>query len=194
MLYIEKDVDEVIATVKSDDDKVLLLRYEDKKCTSMIVRRIADSHLEYVKDKRNSFQIMSALRATFERKSIASQLYLRKKLLLMKCGEGENLMHHFLEFDKVVRDLKSSGAKMEDLDIVCSLLLTLSESFSVVVSTLETLDPSQLNMEFVRGHLLDEANKRKSVVQISNYYDEDVAMHGAAFRWKCYFCHQVGHR
>lgn len=114
----------------------------------------------------------------------------------MKCGEGDDLMKHFLEFDKTVRDLKSSGAKMENLDIVISLLMTLPESYNTIVSALETLDPNQLDIEVVRGRLLDEANKRKCLDSGIYGGNEDVAMHGAAgeFRWKCYFCKRIGHK
>ena len=85
---------------------------------------------------------------------------------------------------------------MENLDIVISLLMTLPESYNTIVSALETLDPNQLDIEFVRGRLLDEANKRKCLDSGIYGGNEDVAMHGAAgkFRWKCYFCKRIGHK
>lgn len=41
----------------------------------MIIRRIVDTHLEYVKDKSTSFEIIGALQSIFERKSIESVVF-----------------------------------------------------------------------------------------------------------------------
>lgn len=57
------------------------LKRNDRKCKSQIVQRIADSHLEYVKDEETAHGIWTVLSNTFERKGIASQLRLRKLLL-----------------------------------------------------------------------------------------------------------------
>ncbi|KAK9727548.1 hypothetical protein QE152_g19157 [Popillia japonica] len=89
-----------------------------------------------------------------------SQLYLRKKLLTMKYRESERIENYFIKFDEVVRELKSVGAKLEDVDIVCHLLLTLPKSFDPIVTALETLEPARLTLEFVKGKLLDHEAKR----------------------------------
>ncbi|KAK9700777.1 hypothetical protein QE152_g31035 [Popillia japonica] len=101
--------------------------------------RIADSHLEYVKDQHTAFDMWNILSTTFERKSIANQLLLkdqhtafdmwnilsttferksianqlllRKRLLTMKLNSGiETLESHFLKFDNTIRELKLAGA------------------------------------------------------------------------------------
>lgn len=56
----------------------------DKKCKSIIVQCVSNTHLEYIKDKRTAYQMWTALETVFQRKGVASQLYLRKKLLTMK--------------------------------------------------------------------------------------------------------------
>lgn len=88
--YIEKDVNDTVQFL-TNQENIDLHRKNDKKCKSIIIRRIADSHLEYVKDKKTSMEVIQALKKTFERKSLASQLYLRRKLLTLKCAEGEDL-------------------------------------------------------------------------------------------------------
>uniref|UniRef100_A0A1Y1N9Z0 Retrotransposon gag domain-containing protein n=1 Tax=Photinus pyralis TaxID=7054 RepID=A0A1Y1N9Z0_PHOPY len=97
---------------------------KDKKCKSIIVQCVANTHLEYIKDKHSAFQMWGALQAVFQRKGIASQIYLRKKLLTMKFDKG-TLEEYFLKFEGTVRELKSVGAKLEDVDVVCHLLITL---------------------------------------------------------------------
>lgn len=95
----------------------------------------------------------------FERKSIASQLLLRKQLLIMKYSEGENITDYFLRFDIMIRELKS---KMEELDIVVHLLLTLPKSYDNLVTALETIDQEKLTLEFVKICLMDEHNKQSN--------------------------------
>jgi hypothetical protein len=68
-------------------------------------------------------------------------------------GEKDSLENHLLEFEKVLRDLKSVGAKMEEEDIICQLLISLPMSYEQIVTALETMKAEELTMEFVKGGL-----------------------------------------
>lgn len=134
----------------------------DKKCKSVIVQCVANSHLEYIKDKNTSYDMWKALEKVFQRKGVASQLYLRRKLLTMKFNANEMLETHFTKFEETIRELKSVGATLEEVDIVCHLLLTLPKSYDTIVTALETLETNKLTLEFVKGKLLDHEVKRKN--------------------------------
>lgn len=170
--YIKRD----LATIMESASETEKRNHEknERKCKLVLVQHYADSYLEYVQDKRMAKEIFNALRAVFERKSIAGQLWLRKKLITLKYRES--IANHFLEFDKIVWELKSIGAKLEDLDIICHLLLTLSKSFDSLVTALKTLNPKQLTMEFVKSRLLDEYSKRNSINAEAGKFGESVAM------------------
>lgn len=157
--FIEKDMDTILEGAKEDTAQITALKLKEKKCKSLIIQCIADSHLEYVKEKEHAKDIYDLLVSTFERKSLSGQIYLRKRLLTLKCNEGESIENHFLVFDKIVRDLKSTGATLEEEDVVCHLLLILPKSFEAVVTALETLEPKKLTIEFVKSRLLDESEK-----------------------------------
>ncbi|KAK9708086.1 hypothetical protein QE152_g27450 [Popillia japonica] len=62
----------------------------DTKCKSILIQRIANSHLEYVKEK--------------------------KKLLTMKLKESYSLEEHFMKFETITRELKSVGGKLEEVE------------------------------------------------------------------------------
>ncbi|VVC28089.1 Integrase, catalytic core,Ribonuclease H-like domain [Cinara cedri] len=70
-------------------------RKNDNKCKSLIVKCIAVSYLEYVMGKNTSKEIWNSLLKTFERKRVASLLYLKKRLLTIKCSGKINLESHF---------------------------------------------------------------------------------------------------
>lgn len=150
----------------------------------------------------------NALEKVFQRKGIASQLYLRKKLLTMKFSE-DSLEKFFVMFDEIIRELKSVGAKLEETDVVCHLLLTLPKSFDNIVTALETLDPDKLTLEFVKGKLLDHEMKminssdppvdsaaflnRK---QKKGQWHGETTNHGnksSSFQFKCHNCGKKGH-
>lgn len=194
--YIEEKWDDIIESTIDDDDEIKCIM-EEKKCKSILVQCISDSHLEYVQDKRRAKDMFDSLKEVFERKSVASQLYLRKKLITMKYEDTDDMSDHFLVFDKTVRELKSIGATLENLDIVCHLLLSMPSSYENLVIALETLDPEKLSITFVKSRLLDEYTKRKqSEGTISRKSINSVAMNASEsnFQFKCYRCHKTGHK
>lgn len=75
---------------------------------SLLVQCIADMHLEYVRGKI-SIEAWDCLVATFESKGIAGQLYLKQLLLKIKLAESDFLEEHFVVFNSLVRQLKTSG-------------------------------------------------------------------------------------
>lgn len=52
---VDRSLETLIATlpVATADVQIIALRKNDRKCKSLITQRIADSHLEYVKEKNN---------------------------------------------------------------------------------------------------------------------------------------------
>lgn len=194
--YIEEDWDHILeSTIDYEDEMKCIM--EEKKCKSIIVQCISDSHLEYVQDKTRAKDMYDSLKGVFERQSVASQLYLRKKLITMKYEDTDDMSGHFLVFDKTVRELKSIGATMENLDIVCHLLLSMPPSYENLVIALETLDPNKLTINFVKSRLLDEFTKRKQSEGANlRKSNNAVAMNASEsnFKFKCYRCQKTGHK
>lgn len=77
----------------------------------------------------------------------------------MKYGLSETMSAHFLKFDRLICELKSIGAMIEETDVVCHLLLTLPSKYDAVVTALETLSTEQLKISFVKNRLLDKEAK-----------------------------------
>ncbi|KAK9743562.1 hypothetical protein QE152_g8491 [Popillia japonica] len=62
--FIQTDVNEMIGAEENDSKKEDFLK-RDRKCKSHIIMRIADSHLEYVKDQHTAFDMWNILSTTF---------------------------------------------------------------------------------------------------------------------------------
>lgn len=159
-------------TEAKEDEKQKRLK-QDKRCRTTIVMRVADSHLEYCKDKDTACEMWESLIKTFERKGISSQLLLRKKLLTMKLDSQKDLKTHFLDFDNTIRDLKMTGAQLNELDVVCHLLLTMTKEYNNVVTAIETInDTSTVTLSFVKNRLLEEESKKKEESSSASGFDQ----------------------
>lgn len=81
----------------------------------------------------------------------------------MKVDTSETMSAHFLKFDRLICELKSTGGVIEETDVVCHLLLTLPSEYDAVVTALETLSTEQLKISFVKNRPLDEEAKHCSM-------------------------------
>lgn len=61
----------------------------ENKCHSLIIQRIHDDCLEYVKDKNTPKEIWTALIKTFEKKGAANRMFLRRELLTLKMKDAD---------------------------------------------------------------------------------------------------------
>lgn len=201
-----EEFDEIVINA-SDDEAVIErknklkdeLRKKERKCYSLIVQRIGNDYLEYVKDKANPKEAWSSMCATFERKGVSNRMSLRRELLSLKMKENENLESHLLKFNKILRNLKSVGAKMEEEDVICQLLSSLPKTYESVVTALETMKAEELTMEFVKGRLLDCEIKMKLNAVTEERSEKTFEEHPTAmvgYKSKvitCYLCGGKGH-
>lgn len=164
---------------------------QDNKCRSVLIQAIADSHLEYIKDKQSPKQIWDGLHDVFERKSITNRFLLKRQLLSMRYQENDRLQDHFLRFDKLVREIKGAGAQMDEEDVICHLMLTMPSSYDAVTTAMEAVS-EKLTMDLVRRKYLDVEAKRRGQQQEEV---EEAAFAGKKnTKFKCFGCGQPGHR
>lgn len=136
----------------SNEEKVVHLK-KDTKAKCIIVQCISDKHLEYIKDAKTSNAMMKSLENVFERKSPLSKLFFMKKLFNLKCT-SDDLQDHFVQVEVLLRELESAGAKLDDSDKACYLLLTMPKRYDTVITAIETVT-SNITLEFVKARLLD---------------------------------------
>lgn len=172
-LLEEKGVRELTLSKKSQEDLEKLndkslgeYKTKDAKARAVIVQCITDRHLEYVKDCETAYDMFVCLKNVFERKSTLSKLYIRRQLLSLKCHDNEKLHDHFIKFDSLMRDLESTGCKIDEDDKVCHLLLTMPKKYETVITVLETTT-TDLTLDLVKSKLLDVELKLRNNSQLT---------------------------
>lgn len=192
--FIETPLADILEAEKTATEHPKI-KLKEKKCVSLLVQTIHDNQLEYVREKTLAKDMFDTLCSIFERKSVASQVLLRKQLLMMKYNESDDMINYLLTFDKRIRELKSTGATMEELDVVVHLLITMPKSYDNLVTALETMDQTKLTVEFVKTRLMDEYNKRTGGVSSSKSSGPGAMVAGAKSLDDiiCYLCKKPGH-
>lgn len=108
LILKEKDVFEVIEhifneTVYNTEAKVREYKTKDVKARSLIVQCVTDEQLELLKNKESAYDMWKCLEEAFEKKALAGEMFLSKKLLTMRYKEGESFDDFISEFDKTIR-------------------------------------------------------------------------------------------
>lgn len=77
-IFIEEPLNDILARL--NNNARVEARKKEKRCKSFLVQTIHDDLLENIKDKPTVKEIFDTLESMFERKSVSSQLLLRKQI------------------------------------------------------------------------------------------------------------------
>lgn len=193
--YPENAADTAAVKVEKEE-KRKRRKQEDAKCKSILIHKIADSQLEYVRGKTSPKAIWTVLQHTFEQKGVSGVFFLLKQLTGMKYGESMAMEKHILLFEKIVRELESAGIKFDEPVVVFFLLQSMPKSYEHLITVLETLPVEQCSMEFVKARLLSEDVKRQYSGSAGKELEPGAAFAGRSgkFPFKCHACGKLGHK
>jgi len=160
------------------------------KALSIIVLAIEPKLLYLIGDPVDPTEVWNKLRSTFQRKTWANKLRLRRRLYSLKLKTGDNLQHHLKTLIELFEELSVVGDAVEEEDRVIILLASLPDSFSTMVTALEALD-SVPTWEIVTERLRHEDAKQLGQSKTDN--SAALTVKTSKKTVKCYECGKLGH-
>ena len=161
------------------------------RALATIVLAIDPSLLYLVGDPNDPVAVWTLLQNTFMKKTWANKLALKRKLYNTRMNNNDSLQSHLKIFSEIYESLAVVGSPMEDEDKVITMLASLPEKFSTVVTALETLE-NVPSWESVTEKLLHEESKLLNN-NTSTTNDNQLLMVKQKKTIKCFECGKLGH-
>ena len=170
---------------------------------STIVLAVSDELLYLITECTTPKLAWEKLQAHFERDTLANKLYLKKRYFRTVMKEGTLIEQHIKYMKELTDKLGAIKAPISEEDQVVTLLGSLPESYSTLVTALEAR-VDDLSLTSVQQALLNEEQRReKNLPTTTNDLDArrqttpDVALtagrYGRKLSLTCYECGQLGH-
>ena len=160
-LYGIVDGSEVAPTEASALSKFNIRR---DRALAIIVLAIDPKFLYIVGDPSDPKVVWDKLGNTFQRKTWANKLRLRKRLYNMKFSPNDNLQEHLKTYSETFDELAICGDVISEEDRVISLLASLPDEYGTLVTALEALEKVS-SWETVTERLLHEERKINSKME-----------------------------
>lgn len=131
-------------------------RKAERVAKGIIIAHLSDSMLSFAQgEETTAREIMIKLDETYARQSLATRLTIEKKLLSLKYKNDEPLASHIATFDNMVIEFETAGEKMNEMNQIARLLLSLPNLYDPVVTAIQTISDESLTLQFVKHRLLD---------------------------------------
>ena len=128
---------------------------------AIIVLAVDLSLLYLLGDLKDPRAVWQKLEEQFQHKTWSNKLQLRRKLYALKLKEGEPVNAHIKAMSKIFEALAAIGDAVSEEDRVVHLLVSLPDSYNVLVTALEAQSENEPKWEHVTERLLHQAIKLK---------------------------------
>ena len=187
------------------EKKQLEFKKREQKAFSNLVLCISSSQLYLITSYETANEAWGNLRGHFERETLANKLFLKKRYFRMEMREGTSIKSHLKQMKDITDRLAAIGAPISEEDQVVTLLGSLPESYSTLVTALEASQEDP-DLRFVQEALIHEEQKRQELDNIGGNQDTALVTNRENSKsvftensdrikpeLKCYRCHRPGH-
>lgn len=187
----------VLSELEPAEERAKLeFRHKDKKAKDRLVSYVHNDHLCHLREKSTAKEMWESLQKVFAKKSVTSQLLVRKQLLNLRMKESDSVTGHLVKFENLIRKLKLSGATIVENDILAQLFMTLPSKFDALITALQTIDEQDLTLNLVKERLLLEEIKLsdRQEHESSDLHESSVFATKKKVKGKCFKCNKFGHK
>ena len=180
------------APAAAEADKYAKFVARRDRALAIIVLSVEPSLLYLIGDPEDPIIVWQKLADQFQKKTWANKLELRRKLYSLRLRDGDSVQDHIKTMTEVFDSLSVVGDPVSEEDRVVYLLASLPDSYSMLVTALET-NAEVPKMELVTERLLHE--ERKVKCRGDDASSEKAMTTKQAFKKgpKCHHCGKYGH-
>ena len=168
---------------------------KDKRARVSICLALSDTILSSVKHLTSSRSVWLKLESVYQPKSLMNKLVLRRKLMSLRMNEGDGVNGHINAMKQISDELCAIGAPVSDEDLVMTLLMSLPASFEHFITSLESVNESELDYDYVVSKIFNFDLRQKQKVEPSLGENAFMVNNVSKERGQkvCYYCKEVGH-
>ena len=162
------------------------------RALALIVLSIQPSLLYLLGEPDDPVAVWRKLSDQFQKKTWANKLVLRRRLYSLKLKEGDSVQKHIREMTEIFEELAVIGDPVKEEDRVVHLLVSLSESYNMLVTALEA-NSDIPPMEVVTERLVHEERKQKDREDSEKVHPKAMPVTRSRKEIRCYYCKKLGH-
>lgn len=199
LLLIKEELWNVIIKNTPVTEKELAIwNKKEGKARAYIGLFIEDNQIIHVKNKITAKSMWQALQEYHQKSTLSNKVRLLRRLCRMMLPEGGNMQTHLNAMDECMDQLATLGEPLADTLAIPLYLSSLSESYSVLITALESRSEADLTKNMVKNKLLEEYRRRQEIENANETSEKalKVSNNGKSFdstQLFCFFCKKKGH-
>lgn len=124
---------------------------KDNSARASIGLLVEDSQLIHIRKATTAKQVWESLKGYHEKSTLTSKVYLLRQICNLKLPETGSMEEHVNKMLTLVEKLTALGEELKDHMIVAMLLSSLPESYSTLITALESRPEAELTLDLVKG-------------------------------------------
>lgn len=171
---------------------------KENKALATIALGVEPEHQIHILDCEKAFDAWEALQRTFEPKSRARILQLKKQILTIKLRPNETMNSYLGRLKTCSDSLKEIGYEFRGDDLAYTMLAGLPDEYDGIIMSLANLDDEKFKFTEIKEILMNEYERR--VMKENKHTEEQpkeaynqMKERSKEEKRKCFRCNKVGH-
>lgn len=172
---------------------------KDGKARATIGLLVEDNQLCHVRKHTTSHEMWISLQNYHQKSTLSNKVNLLKRLCSLKLDENRSDMEeHINNMTDLIDQLTALGENLAEPLTVALLLSSLPDSYSTLITALETRPEADLTQDLVKNKLMEESRRRTEQGHGSQQGQEKVLKVNSTSqkytnKRSCFFCKKQGH-
>lgn len=148
---------------------MLRTKVKDDQAPATIGLFVEDSQLVHIDIAKIAKEVWSKLKKHHQISSLSSEVYLYRKIFQARLTEDGEIMQHISEMLTYCNKLTELGEKIQENLKAALLLKRIPESYSALISSLDSKSEKEFTLDLVKSRLMDEYRRRKNNKSTEDY-------------------------